>query len=405
MKTKRAHNLNYRIIDCDSHYYEPDDCFTRHIESKYKERTVRMDRNRSDGLATPMIDDERLSFFSVGVSDYVGEPGSMEEFFQGKEGVQAQVNANPMRPEDHPEFTNYALRLKTMDEQEVEACVMIPTLGVGVEYQMRKFPDLMYPSLRAFNRWLEEDWGYGEDKRVYATPMMSLLDVDKAVEELKRLLKMGAKMVYITPGPINGRSPADTYYDPFWSLVNETGTRIVFHIGETGCNQIYATPWGEPAMPPSHRYTAFNTYVGIGERSIADTAASMIFLNLFERFPNVICLAVEFGSSWVPGLVRTMDKIYRLGDHKTRWRYGKPKDKPSALFSKHFRVVPFYEDDIDALVKAIGEKSIINGSDYPHPEGLAWPTDMTHYLKALSSQQALKDVMRGNACQLLGLAA
>ena len=403
MKPKKPHQLNYRIIDCDNHYYEPDDCFTRHIEAPYKDRTVRMSRHRSDGLATPMIENERLSFFSVGVSDYVGEPGSMEEFFQGKDDAQAQVNANPMRPEEHPEFTNRDLRIKKMDEQEVEACLMIPTLGVGVEYQMRKFPDLMYPSMRSFNRWLEEDWGYGTDKRIYSTPMMSLLDVGAAVEELDRLVKLGAKCVYITPGPINGRSPADTYYDPFWARINETGVRVVFHIGETGCNEMYAKPWGEPANPPSHRYSAFNTYVGIGERSIADTAASMIFLNLFERFPKVVCLAVEFGSSWVPGLTRSMDKIYRMGDHKSRWHYGKPKNKPSEIFSQNFRVVPFYEDNIRSVEDAIGAESIINGSDYPHPEGLAWPTDMTHYLQDLSSKQALKYVMRDNACQLFGL--
>jgi hypothetical protein len=26
--------LGYRIYDADNHYYEPDDCFTRHIESR-----------------------------------------------------------------------------------------------------------------------------------------------------------------------------------------------------------------------------------------------------------------------------------------------------------------------------------------------------------------------------------
>jgi predicted TIM-barrel fold metal-dependent hydrolase len=403
MKPKKAHNLNYRIIDCDSHYYEPDDCFTRHIEEKFKERTVRMHRYRSDGLATPMIEDERLSFFSVGVSDYVGEPGSMEDFFQGKDDAQAQVNANPMRPEDHPEFTDRSLRLKKLDEQEVEACIMIPTLGVGVEYQMRKFPDLMYPSLRAFNRWLEEDWGYGEDKRIYSAPMMSLVDVGAAVSELDRLLKLGANMIYLTPGPINGRSPADKYYDPFWARINETGTRVVFHIGETGCNEMYAKPWGEPANPPSHRYSAFNTYVGIGERSIADTAVSMIFLNFFERFPDTIILAVEFGASWVPSLLNSMDKIYRMGDHKTRWHYGKPTDKPSDIFRRNFRVVPFYEDNIGGIADVLGTASLINGSDYPHPEGLAWPTDMIHYLEGVGSTKALKQIMRDNACEVLDL--
>ena len=38
--------LPYRIYDADNHYYEPDDCFTRHIESRFRARTVWIDRSR-----------------------------------------------------------------------------------------------------------------------------------------------------------------------------------------------------------------------------------------------------------------------------------------------------------------------------------------------------------------------
>jgi hypothetical protein len=27
-------NADYKIFDADSHYYEPDDCFTRHMEKR-----------------------------------------------------------------------------------------------------------------------------------------------------------------------------------------------------------------------------------------------------------------------------------------------------------------------------------------------------------------------------------
>lgn len=39
-------DLPYAIYDADNHYYEPDDCFTRHIEAKYARRTVWLDRRR-----------------------------------------------------------------------------------------------------------------------------------------------------------------------------------------------------------------------------------------------------------------------------------------------------------------------------------------------------------------------
>ena len=36
--------LDYRIVDADNHYYEADDCFTRHIESRYRARTISVNR-------------------------------------------------------------------------------------------------------------------------------------------------------------------------------------------------------------------------------------------------------------------------------------------------------------------------------------------------------------------------
>ena len=39
--------LDYALFDADTHYYEPDDCFTRHIEARFKERTVWIDRGRT----------------------------------------------------------------------------------------------------------------------------------------------------------------------------------------------------------------------------------------------------------------------------------------------------------------------------------------------------------------------
>ena len=396
-------SLTYRIIDCDNHYYEPDDCFTRHIENRFREQTVWVDRARGRDLGTMMLGSERLSFFSVAVADFVGEPGSMEAFFTGVDGGQNQVNANPIRVQDHPEFTERNSRLAKMAEQSIETCVMIPTLGVGVEYQLRNHPQLLYPSLRAYNLWLQEDWGLGQDKQIITTPIVSLFDIDQAIAELRSLLSAGAKAIHVTAGPVCGRSPADKYYDPFWALVEESGTKVVFHIGETGCNQLYAAPWGEPPTPPSHRFSAFNTYVGIGERSITDTLASLFFLNLFGRFKQLEVLVVEFGASWVPRFVNTLDKIYRMADHKTRWRYEKPPTVPSELFARHVRIVPFYEDNISELIAAVGSDCLINGSDYPHPEGLGKPTDMVGYMD-IDDSATVKKIMRDNACKLFQIA-
>ncbi len=33
-------NLNFQFFDCDNHYYEAKDAFTRHIEKQYAKRTM-----------------------------------------------------------------------------------------------------------------------------------------------------------------------------------------------------------------------------------------------------------------------------------------------------------------------------------------------------------------------------
>lgn len=396
--------LEYPIIDCDSHYYEVDDCFTRHIEQRYRHRTVWVDRSRPDGLGIMQLGDERLNFFSVGVGDHVGAPGALTAFFKGETDSDGAVNANPISARERPEFTTREPRLQLMDEQGVEASIMIPTLGVGVEYQLRqpRHREVLYPSLRAFNRWLAEDWGWGADQRIFSTAMISLVDVDEAVQELDRVLAEGCRLVYINTGPVEGRSPADEYFDPFWARMQEAGAIGVYHIGNTPFNELYAAPWGEPANPRSHRFTAMNSFLGMGERTVVDQIAATIFHNLFGRFPGLRFMVVEFGASWVPHLLTTLDKTWRFGDHKTRWRHGRP-EQPSEVFRRHFKVVPFHEDPIAAIAEAAGLETVVNGSDFPHPEGLLWPAEMVDNLSAFDST-AQRRIMRGNAAEWLGLA-
>ena len=44
-------SVTYGLYDADEHYYEPDDCFSRHIESGLRDRTIRVERG-ADGLGS-----------------------------------------------------------------------------------------------------------------------------------------------------------------------------------------------------------------------------------------------------------------------------------------------------------------------------------------------------------------
>jgi predicted TIM-barrel fold metal-dependent hydrolase len=395
---------DYKYIDFDSHYYEPDDCFSRHIESKFKQRTIRCDRSSSDGMGRMLIEDERLAFTSVIQNDFVGAPGIMKAFFKGENEDGGAVNLKPICPRDFPYMMHKNPRLQLMDTQSIQACVMLPTLGVTVQHHLSKHAEIEYPTLRAFNRWVEEEWGFGSDKRIYAAACLTLNHLDSAVKELERLIKTGVKLIHLPCGPVNGRSPADPYFDRFWAKVEEAGVLISFHIGETSANEIFSSHWGEPANPPVHRFTALNMFWGIGARTITDQIAAMICHNLFGRFPLLQITIIEFGSNWIRECLATLDKIFILADHKTKWPFGKPSEKPSQIFQKHCSVVPFFEEDIKQLETEIGGQCIINGSDFPHPEGLESPEEMLQEISLLSADKQ-NDIMYNNGAKLLGLAS
>jgi predicted TIM-barrel fold metal-dependent hydrolase len=393
-------NLGYRMVDADNHFYEPDDCFTRHIEARYRDRTVRVERAAPDAIGRVFIGAERSGFYSVAVGDHVGPPGMMRAFLRG-EADSGAVNQAAIDARKVPAFVEREARLALMDEQEVEAAIMLPTLGIGVEYQLRRDVDLLYPSLASYNRWIEETWGFGEDRRIFATPLLSLANVDRAVASLDRVLAAGARAVLLTPGPVGGRSPADPIFDPFWARLAEAKVPLVYHTGASEFSRLYAAPWGETPDPPSHRHSALQMYLALGPRPVADSLAALILHNLFGRFPDLTVLSIENGSSWVMPLLRQLDQLSRM-DNRDMWRFGRLNDRPSAIFRRHVFVAPFHEDDIPALVHLVGAGHVLGGSDFPHPEGLARPKEFAEGLESLSPND-VRAIMRDNAAAILGL--
>lgn len=393
--------LDYQLFDADTHYYEPDDCFTRHIEAAFRERTVWIDRG-PDGTAHPgrmYVGRERCQFFSVGAGDSVGAPGIMKAFLRGDSEEGGSPSLHPINALAVPEFTQRGARLATMDEQRVAACLLLPTAGVGVEPQLRETPEVLYPSLRAFNRWLEEDWGYGADGRLYGAPLLSLFDRDAAIAELERVLARGARFAVLTAGPFAGRSPADPHFDPFWARCEEAGLNVVYHIGRTPFSEMYNPPWGLRPHPPSHRHTLMEWALSFTERPVVDTVTALIADNLFGRFPRLRVLSVEYGSGWVAPLLHKLDHLARLFS-KDMWRFGVPPLRPSDTFRQNVWVSPFFEDDIPALARLIGVEHVLGGSDYPHPEGLRWPTELADELAGMSAAE-VRLVMRDNLAGLI----
>ncbi|HLF40238.1 MAG TPA: amidohydrolase family protein [Acidimicrobiia bacterium] len=394
--------FEYALADADNHYYEPDDCFTRHIAPAYREQAVKVVRTGDDGYGRVLIGDQPGHFMRVSPGDHVGPPGHLQAYFRG-EVERGHVTDAAIDAKDYPEFMEREARLKLMDAQGLETAVLIPTFGLAVEEDLHEdfAPDVTYANLESFNRWLAEDWGYGADGRIIGVPVLSLLDADLAVAELDRVLAEGARMVHLRPGPVYGRSPADPAFDAFWSRVEEAGVPVAFHISDSQYPGLFSTHWGEYGRPAVHRLSPFQRLTCFAERPIVDTLAALVLHNLFGRHPGVQVISIENGSEWVPHLLKMMDKA--AGSVQDRdWPFGVAPAKPSEVFKSHVSVVPFHEEDIPGLIGLLGPEKVVFGSDFPHPEGLAEPVEFATALEG-QSPEVVRQVMRDNLRDLLRL--
>jgi len=386
------------LFDADNHYYEPRDCFTRHIEPRFRDKAIHVKPGPS-GREETWIGDKPFTFLVGRELDRAARPGALREMLRGlASGRSASAGDDASEPM-HPAYQEREARLALMDAQGLHAALLFPTLAVCVEHFMKDDPDQMYANLGAFNRWLDETWGFDHQGRIFAPPLMSLLDVDRAVAELDWALARGAKMVHLRPGPAYGRSPADPHFDPFWARLDEAHASVAFHISESGYNEVMSVHFGEEANPSSHRQSAFQWVSFYGDRPIMDTLSALILHNLFGRFPNLRVLSVENGSLYVPYLLKVMDKMKGMG-RAGPWIGGYVKGRPSEVFKRHVYVSPYHEEDVVGLARLIGADRVVFGSDFPHPEGLAEPREFAALLDGLDEADVCR-VMGENTASLV----
>lgn len=389
--------IDYRLFDSDNHYYETRDAFVRHLAPAHRDRAIEVTVDPVTGYEKLLIAGEPFTFMPRPPFATAPVPGVLAEMMRGKN----DRNERPFQ-DMAPEFVSREARLAKMDEQGIEAAVLLPSIGVTVEHQMRHDPVTTFANLSAFNRWLDEDWGFAYQDRIFAVPLLSLVDVDLAVAELEWVLGRGARLVHLRPTPVNGRSLADPMFDPFWARVQEAGVPVAFHLSESGYNELMSVHWGEDPNPSSHRQSAMQWALFYGDRPIMDTIAALVYGNVFGRFPKLKVASIENGSSWLGYLLKRLDKMKGMGRHGL-WIGGKPAGRPSETVREHVLVSPYHEEDHEELITLLGVDGVIFGSDWPHPEGLANPRDYAESLGEAISDADARKILRDNGRRMVGL--
>jgi predicted TIM-barrel fold metal-dependent hydrolase len=387
--------LEYRLFDFDSHYYESTDAFTRYADPRLGSRGVQW--LEAEGRPRLVVGGTVNKYIANPTFDPVSRPGALYRWYRGNPNRLSIREAFGELESIRPEYRDRDARLATMDEQGVGATLLFPTLGVGIEEALKDDPEAAVLAFTAFNRWLEEDWGFSYENRIFAVPYIPMLDPDAARAELERLLERDALIVNVrnAPVPVRGgyRSPFEPDYDAFWGLAAESGVVVATHSGLEGYD-VVVNMW-EDSRESSLFRSPLRQLISKG-RAVTDFYGAAVCQLVFERHPDLRMASVENGAGWIP------DLLHRLEDGANR-NPGYFRDDPVETFLAHVWVTPFWEDDVEALSASIPTERLLLGSDWPHAEGVVAPADFVDESLAWADAVTLRKIARDNAVELLGV--
>ena len=387
---------DYLVVDFDTHYYEPLDACTRFLD----------ERIRKERRGVQIVEEGRRKFAVVGgrltnfvpniTFDPVAAPGSLEAYFRGDalgKAFKDMAQVERLRPE----YQQGEPRRRVMEQQGVEASVLLPTFGCGLEELLAHDLEASRATLHAFNRWLLDEFGFTGP--TVAAPLISLSDVDAAFAEVEWVLSEGARVLLMLPGPVrlpgdHRTSPTNPRFDRVWQLINDTGITVAYHTADAGYFRYFRDYDDPPVMDSFSRDMLLGSLWAV-DRPMQDMLGVMVLRRFFERFPNLRIVSIEQGSDWLHVLLDKLHKLYK----RRPQIFAEP---PADTIRRHVWMCPFWEDDIDALVDAVGVDHVVFGSDWPHPEGVTEPRDFVGYLDGMDDT-TIRRIMRENATDLLTL--
>jgi predicted TIM-barrel fold metal-dependent hydrolase len=360
------------LISADSHVMEPLDLWTRCLPTHLRSRGPRMEaRGNAQCLMvenTVVRKFNRLDLSSAADAgaDALHAPDSGEQTRNFTMGA-----ADPDR------------RLRDLDADGVWGEVIYPNLAFFCCFMIED-PALQVATARVYNDWVADRF-IGASERFAPVALLPVLDPEAAVTEMERTARRGFRAMMM-PTHIDVRPYNDPAYERIWAAAEDLRMPLTFHAG-TGRSQTPAHGAGGAVI----------NYV-VTVSAPMETVAYLCGAGILERHPDLRVVMVECGSGWLAWALHAMDDAYR--EHH-EWVRPKLKMLPSEYFRRQ-GAVTFQHDPVGlANIQFTGERCLMWGSDYPHPEG-TWPNSRKVLDRQLAglSEATIRKIVRDNAAGL-----
>ena len=375
----------FTIIDSDTHITEPPDVWTARVPKRYVDHVPRVQRDAT-GKDVWVLD---------GTQIYVAGGNAMA-------GWQEPFPSAPPTFDDmHPAAYDSHARLRYMDSVGIWAQVLYPNVAGFGSQRFLQIPDdeLKLVCVRAYNDFLR-DWASADPRRLITIMSTPFWDVEAAVREVERGIGLGHRGVLFTGEPQRFGLPflGDPHWDPLWSIAQEAGLAIHFHIGSGNLGSVF-TPERVAAHGNAATYsvTSVDLFLKNGVQ-----VADLITCGLLARFPRLKFVSVESGIGWVPFVLEAADHSYREASSGAA---GELDMLPSEYFRRQVYACYWFETVAPTkLLDDIPVDNILFETDFPHPTCLYGNiTERIHASLDHAAPDVRRKILWDNAAALYGI--
>jgi predicted TIM-barrel fold metal-dependent hydrolase len=352
----------YLMISADCHANEPGGLWLQRMDKKYHPRLPRLEVDEkgqkwvvNEGMQRSRLLDSKLA------------------------GEDEMRNKSGYTPEQ---------RIRDHRRDGIDAEIMFPNKGLSV--WATTDPEFGAAQCRVWNDWAWETYGPYND---FMSPIAAIMtaDMNLAIDEIKRVAKLGFRGVNLPCKPIFGAHDARhpnynmQIFDPMWAAIQDCDVTVTFHIS-TGRDPRAARKDGG----------AIINYAAHALSPTVEPIACLCASGVLERFSKLRFAGIECGIGWVPWALEAMDEAARKHH---MWAYPKLKKLPSEYFREHGAAS--FQDDAIGLELAERHHLVDNfmwANDYPHHEG-SWPHS------AQSIERQMGELKEESRAKILGLNA
>jgi predicted TIM-barrel fold metal-dependent hydrolase len=241
--------------------------------------------------------------------------------------------------EESRNLTNVSKRLAHMDELNIDAQILYPTIFLSPCAREAVGEFALY---HAYNCWLADIWKAAPTRLPWAA-MAPLNSMHRLREELEFCKANGAVSVFVRPFECE-RMVFDSYFWPLYEIAQELGLAITFHAG----NGSYQ----------NHKFLEPHNFAKFKLAMIASFHGLLEF-EVPKRFPELNWGFIEASASWVP---------YALKDAMTRLARKGRRMSANPLADNNIFVTVEVTDDIPYIIDCAGDDNLVVGTDYGHTD-------------------------------------